>query len=340
MNRTTSQTRKTRYSARHRRKGRRMADTQDNGLLKPYQIITDRIIEMLEAGQAPWRKPWQDAGAPKNFHSGKEYRGVNVFMLAMTGAMMGYPSPYWVTFRQALERGGNVRKGEKGTPVVFWKILERDRDGADESDDEPDGKRRIPMLRQYFVFNVAQCDGLAPVVQVTEKPFCPIEVCEHIVQTMPRPPTIEHRETRAFYAPGRDIVNMPRPELFTSGEEYYATLFHELVHATGHPTRLDRDTIKEAAPFGSATYAKEELVAEMGATFLCSRAGIEQVTIENSAAYLRGWLAKLRKDPKLIVLAASAAQKACDYILAVNPRENLNTATTAAIASEALMRQR
>ena len=299
----------------------------DNGLLKPYQLITTKIIQMLEGGVVPWRKPWLDTGRPKNLTSGKPYRGINTFMLSMSGAASGYSSSYWLTYNQATERGGHVKKGEKSTPVVFWKLLDR-RPRAGDDDDSSDGDdtapaatngekaRKFPVLKHFYVFNVEQCAGIEyPKPQVAENPFTPIEACEQIVQQMPRPPSLQHGESRAYYSPPRDLVNMPRPELFNSTEEYYATLFHELAHATGHPTRLNRESIKDAAPFGTATYAKEELIAEMTATFLCSEARIDQVTLPNAAAYIHGWMGKLRSDPKLIVLSAAAAQKAADFIL-------------------------
>lgn len=296
-------------------------DAKQARLLKPYQVITDRVIELLEQNLVPWKKPWNSPVLnPKNLHSGKGYRGINVFMLEATGAAAGYRSPYWVTFKQALERGGNVRKGEHATPVVFWKILERaggKETDADDHDGEETGGRRIPMLKYYNVFNVEQCEGLEyPTVdRIPTIEFDPIAQAEQIVQAMPRPPTIAHKEARAYYAPLRDHLNMPPQETFHSAEEYYCTLFHELTHATGHQSRLNRETITNPNRFGTPAYAREELTAEMGAAFLCGRAGIEQVTLENSAAYIKHWLEKLKNDPKLVVHAAAAAQKASDFIL-------------------------
>lgn len=321
-------------------KGRRMSDPQppENRLLKPYQIITDKVLQMLEAGVAPWRKPWLDTGLPKNLNSGKPYRGINTFMLSMCGSAAGYGSPYWLTFNQAAARGGHVKKGEKSTPVVFWKIRDRKPVAGGEDDPSDDAEantsnpttvvkaREFPVLRHFYVFNVEQCAGIEyPQPQVAEHPFTPIERCEQIVQKMPRPPTIEMNLSRAFYSASRDLVNMPKPELFSSPEQFYATLYHEIGHASGHVSRLNRESLVEAAPFGSSTYAKEELIAEMTATFLCSEAGIEQATIENAAAYLQGWLSKLRSDPKLVVMAAAAAQRAADFILD-NGREALSRA--------------
>ena len=277
--------------------------------MKSYQTITDRVIELLEQGVVPWRKPWVGgpAGHPKNLSSGHRYRGVNVFMLHAAG----FDSPWWLTFKQAKSRGGHVRKGEKGWPVVFWKWLEKP------DPDKPDKIKRLPMLRHYSVFNVGQCEGIdapAPPSTMTFD-FDPIESAESIIAAMPERPPIRHDEGRAVYYPSPDYVNMPKPERFERPEGYYSTLFHELTHATGHARRLDRKTLTDYAPFGSATYSREELVAEMGAAFLCGESGIVDGTIENSAAYMAGWLRKLRDDPRLVVTAAAQAQKAADFIL-------------------------
>jgi len=314
--------------------GDAMTDTpKTDGLLRPYAIITDKICAMLSQGVIPWRKPWNVENAdPVSLASGKQYRGVNVFMLETSAAMSGYRSRYWVTFKQALERGGNVRKGEQSTPVVFWKILDKhgDRKGSDGDEDdgsEPNG-RKIPILKHFNLFNVEQCEGIEyPTPKpATERPFDPIAACEQIVQTMPRPPTIQHRGNRACYMPLRDEVHMPPREQFIGAEEYYSTLFHELVHATGHESRLNRTEIAKPSGFGSDPYAREELVAEMGATFLCGRAHIEQETLANSAAYIQNWIGKLRSDPKLVVLAAASAQKAADSIVGGQYREYTSAA--------------
>ena len=289
---------------------------------KVYQIITDRIIEKLQQGTAPWHKPWSGGieGAPRNLVSRKEYRGCNVFLLAC----QGYESPFWLTFNQAKERKANIRKGEKGSPVVFWKFSEK----AEESEDGETKQKSIPILRYYTVFNVAQCDNLdAPTVpSPTERPFAPIETAQRLVDAMPQRPAIEHREQRAYYRPSADIVNMPRAETFDGPAEYHSTLFHELVHSTGHTSRLDRKGVSgsdgEWSAFGSAPYAREELVAEIGATFLCGFSGIENRTIDNSAAYLNSWIARLKSDPKLIVTAAAQAQKAADFIRGINRKED------------------
>jgi antirestriction protein ArdC len=304
-----------------------------NGLLKPYQIVTDRIITMLEQGTVPWHKPWGIDGQPKSLASGKAYRGINIFMLNCVAQAAGYKSSWWLTFNQVKERGGTVRKGEHSTPVVFWKILERETEIADSDESSI---RKIPMLRYFQVFNVEQCDGIEhPKPQLIERTFDPIIACEQLIAGVPNPPEIRHGGSQAFYRPSQDLLNMPERKLFESPEEYYCTLFHELIHSTGHEKRLARESLKEMAPFGSPSYSREELIAEMGAAFLCNRAGIDQVTIANSAAYIQGWLSKLRADPKAVVLAASAAQRACDYL--VSDRETGLTAEQVnAVASREL----
>lgn len=270
-----------------------------------YDQITERIIALLEKGTVPWRKPWNaQSGFPRNLVSKKPYRGVNVFLLHA----MSYESPYWLTFRQAQELGGSVRKGEKACPVVFWKQLEVEDEETGETD-------KIPMLRFYHVFNVAQCDGLKNIPAPVESPLSAPTKPEEIVAFMPKRPEIKHGMRKAFYSPAADIVAMPDRARFDDEAGYFATLFHELIHSTGHASRLNRSTITEAEGFGSNPYCKEELIAEMGAAFLCGQAEIAERTLENSAAYVQNWLEQLQNDKKLIVQAAAQAQKAADFIL-------------------------
>jgi len=284
-------------------------------IAKPYQVITDRIIEMLERGVIPWRRTWSKVSDPKNLNSGKEYRGINTFMLSAAGAAFGYTSPYWITFRQAKERGGNIRRGEKGMPIIFYKLLEVEREDEPQPNEDEDS-HKIPMIRYSTVFNVEQCDGIDyPTPEIVNLDFNPIEACEEVVQSMPRPPTIKHGGTRAAYSSAQDCIMMPQQNLFETAEEYYCTLFHELVHSTGHDSRLNRDEIQKPSKYGSSAYAKEELVAEMGSAFLCSKAGIDSQVIENSAAYINSWTNRLKQDSKLLIGAASQAQKAADYII-------------------------
>ena len=273
-----------------------------------YQIITDRITALLEAGTCPWVKPWNaETGMPRNLFSQREYRGINVWML---GAQ-SYSSPYWSTFNQAKAAGGTVKKGEKSTPIVFWKVNEY-------TNSEGEIEKGF-LLRHYNVFNAAQLEGVAiPVLETPTYTHSPLEQCEKLVGNYPNRPAIMHGETRAYYRPSTDCVMMPDMERFPQASSYYATLFHELTHSTGHQDRLNRETLKDAVRFGDRSYAREELVAEMGAAYLCGVCGIENDVIDNSAAYLKGWLSVLRGDIKMLVTAAGQAQKAVDHILGPN----------------------
>ena len=275
-----------------------------------YEVITNAIVKKLEQGTVPWHMPWS-ADGPKNLISDKAYRGINVFLLGS----LGYMSPYWLTFKQAQALGGHVSKGEKGTPVVFWKtyskIEQNDKTGKHE-------KKSRFVLRYYSAFNIEQCTLPAeeiPQEDPTRHTFDPIPKAQSIVEAMPSAPAITHQSQRACYSPLLDVVNMPKPESFDASENYYSTLFHELTHATGHQSRLDRKGITDPVRFGSHTYSKEELIAEMGAAFLSGHCGIENSTLDNSAAYIQGWLGRLRNDSKLVVMAAAKAQKASDYVL-------------------------
>jgi antirestriction protein ArdC len=269
-----------------------------------YEIVTASIIKQLESGVAPWRKPWR-TGTPANLVSKKEYRGINIFLLAS----QGYGSRYWVTYRQAQALGGTVRNGQHGSKVVFWKIGELRRENQETEETE---NHKSILLRYYTVFNLERCEGIMS--PDPARAINPIEQCETIVKSMPNPPGFVQDE-RACYRPLTDTVGMPARSGFDSAEEYYSALFHEMTHSTGHPSRLGRAGIMHHNPFGSEDYSKEELVAEMGAAMLCGATGIESRTLGNSAAYLQTWINKLETDSRLIVSAASQAQKAADYIL-------------------------
>lgn len=276
-----------------------------------YEIITDRIIKQLEAGTAPWHKPWSTSGQdglPRNLLTHHPYRGINVWILASSG----YASPYWLTLRQANELGGHVLKGEKGMPVVFWKFGKRELQDGDEIIEKPS-----VLCRYYTVFNFSQCEGLRiQPPQATELPHInPIDSCEQIVTQWLGKPAIRYGSDRASYNKVHDLIQMPDLASFDSAEEFYSTLFHELTHSTGHPLRLNRSTLTEFERFGDEQYSAEELAAEMGAAFLCGFTGIENKTIDNSAAYLQTWLEVLEKDPRLVLVAAGQAQKATDLIL-------------------------
>ena len=274
-------------------------------MCKVYDIINQRITDLLEQGTIPWHKPWNvQANYPKNLISKKEYRGINIFILASSP----YSSPYWMTFNQIQSKGGHVVKGEKSMPVIFWKWLDR------KENDPVTGK--IPMLRYYNVFNLDQTEGIiAPDPEETTTDHQPLPLPEDVFQNMPLRPELKFGGNRAYYSPTLDYVQLPHLSSFEGPEEYYNTLFHEITHATGHQSRLARKSILEPSYFGSHEYSKEELVAEMGAAFLSGYCGTENRTLENSAAYIQGWLKALKNDKTLLVQAASMAQKAADFIL-------------------------
>ena len=265
-----------------------------------YSIVTDRILSQLEEGTVPWHKPWS-TGTPSKAVSKRPYSGVNLFLLPNAA------DHRWVSFKQARDLGGNVRKGEKSSMVVFWKMQETEDD---------DGKKKvIPILRYYNVFNVAQCEGLKlPALATTDNAL--IIDAESIVASMPNRPELLDGYA-AFYTPSRDTVTIPALEAFVSSERYYSTLFHELTHSTGHASRLDRHA-KDGLSFNrlSHAYSKEELVAEFGAAFLCATTGIDvDATERQSAAYIASWAKVLQSDKRLIVAASSRAQKAVKYII-------------------------
>ena len=270
-----------------------------------YQVVTDKVIELLEKGTVPWQMPWKQSMEPTNFVSGRQYSGINRFLLSI----MGFASPYWLTLRQANQLGGRIKGGQQSMPVVFWNWIEVE-------DKETGEIKEKPFLKYYRVFNAEQTTGITfPDLNIDQTEFTPIERCVNIVSGMHGAPEIQHEMQSAWYSPARDIINMPKPESFDQPEEYYSTLFHELTHSTGHKDRLARESLTAKAKFGTTKYGKEELIAEMGATFLCSEAGIDNTTINNSAAYIEGWLKRLRKDASIVVQAASQAQKAVDHIL-------------------------
>lgn len=272
-------------------------------------IITNLIIERLEAGCIPWRQPWQGNSAPRNLATGRPYRGINAFLLGCTG------KTWFATFNQVKERGGTIKAGARSLPVVFWKLKEV-------TDSEGDDDKTIPILRYYKVFSLDDVEGVAaPTVTDELHDFTAIESAERVIAQMPLRPEIKIGQARAYYSPSLDYVNMPRQELFRSDEEWYSTLFHELGHATGHANRLNRSTVTTPAYFASADYSKEELIAECCSAFLANETGISAATIDNSAAYINGWLKALRaKDNRgMVIHAAAAGQRAADYIL--NRRE-------------------
>jgi antirestriction protein ArdC len=280
--------------------------------------MTKKIVSLLEQAIVPWRRPWRATGLPRNLVSKKPYRGVNLFLLSATK----YVSPFWLTMKQANELGGSVRKGEYSQIVVFWKvdqIANAENDTGPENDEADENSCRRFVLRYYRLFNLEQCKlpqaVLDKLPKIETHQHDPIEAAERIIAGMPNPPEIQYARSKAFYSPTIDRITLPPRELFTSTEEIYASLFHELAHSSGSTKRLDRKSISEAAPFGSPVYSFEELIAECSAAYLCAEAGISPAVLENQAAYIQSWAAKLRSDKRMVVMAAAQAQKAADYIL-------------------------
>ena len=287
-----------------------------------YQDVTNQIIEALEEGVQPWRCPWEggSGGGMPLRHNAEPYRGINSVLLTLRGWQRGYVNPVWMTFRQAKELGGMVRKGETSSLVVKYGTFETKQE-AEQGASETQQTRGY--LKAYRVFNIDQIDGLEDRFPTPDKsePFNtrPIEQLSHIASEMIEGMGVSYREggNRAFYAPSTDEVCMPKIDRFPKAQDFYSVLFHELVHATGLKSRCDRTKEKQGSRFGNATYAKEELVAEIGSAFLGSQLGFEPHHIEDSAAYIASWLEVLRNDKRLIVRQAAAAQRAVDYLLSL-----------------------
>jgi antirestriction protein ArdC len=282
--------------------------------IDPYQLLTDKIISKLESGEIPWKKPWKSVqfGYPKNMISDKTYKGANFF----NALFEDRESPHWLTFKQAKDLGGSIRKGESGLPIVYFQFLEKVDDNGNDY--------VIPLVKKSTVFNIEQCDGIENPTQAQKEKFeaenltefNPLEHCEKLLESFKDKiaPYENTSHPKAYYRPSSDTINMPMKERFITSEGYYATLFHEIGHSTGHSSRLDRPGITEHAPHGSKKYAKEELVAELTSAFLCSKAGIENDVVDNNAAYIKSWLGALRNDKMLVYDAMKDAFKAIQYL--------------------------
>jgi len=281
-----------------------------------YDDITDKIIGELEAGHVPWVQPWGTAAAkaplamPRNAATGRHYSGINVLILWGAVIEHGFPGQSWLTFRQALALGGNVRKGERGTTVVYADrfVPEDEKRRAHEAGEDA---HTIPFLKRFTVFNTAQCEGL-PENAATVAPPPPPGPIEPAVEALIRSTGIDFRigGNRAFYVPALDYVQVPPPQAYFEPINWHRTALHELGHATGHSSRLGRDM---TGGFGTKKYAFEELVAEMNAAFCCASLGI--VPTVRHADYIGSWLEVLREDNRAIVRAASQASKAADWLL-------------------------
>ena len=287
-----------------------------------YDEITGKIIGELEAGRVPWVQPWGTAAAkaplamPRNAATGRHYSGINVLILWGAVIEHGFPGQSWLTFRQALALGGNVRKGERGTTVVYADrfVPDDEKRRARETGDEA---QTIPFLKRFTVFNAAQCEGLPEDVAIVAPPPAP-GLIEPQVEALIRATGIDFRigGNRAFYVPALDYVQVPPPQAYFEPINWHRTALHELGHATGHPSRLGRDM---TGGFGTKKYAFEELVAEMNAAFCCASLGI--VPTVRHADYIGSWLEFLRDDNRAIVRAASQASKAADWLLGFVPAD-------------------
>lgn len=293
------------------------SQTKSSTPIDVYQLVTDQIISLLEQGIVPWQKPWADAGIPMNLLSKRQYRGINLWLLLS----LNYEQNFFLTWDQIKSVGGSVNKDEKGHIVVFWKPVQKKAQETDEKE------KSVPMLRYYKVFNIAQCrdipEHLIPKVDSATK-LDPILECEAILNAMPDIPLISFQGKQAYYNIEKDEIVLPKMKSFRTSESYYSTLYHELVHSTGAEKRLGRKTLTDMVPFGTESYAMEELIAEMGSAYLCRFSGILPAEIKNTVAYLDNWLGVFKKDKRFIISASGQAQKAVDFILNIEIRENKN----------------
>lgn len=281
-----------------------------------YSLVTDKILEQLHKGVVPWKQPWGEAPIPQNFITKRPYRGINLLLLGM----LPYPTNYFLTFEQSKSIDATIKKGERAHLVVFWKRVLKQR-AENEAQPEQELSEYKAVLRYYKVFNIAQCNGIPedkiPTMQTLGSNGA-IETCEKVLSEIPNSPRIEHGHKGAYYFPDTDVITMLDKDWFTSLESYYDTLFHELVHSTGHPKRLNRPSLTEKASMGSQVYSYEELIAEIGACFLTSHCGVQDTVFENNVAYIAGWVSKLQSNTRWIVSAAAQAQQAVDHLLNVS----------------------
>ena len=283
-----------------------------------YTRVTDRIVQSLEQGVRPWHQPWTGGLTNGRMisplrHTGAPYRGINILLLWCAAMERGFASPHWMTYRQASELGAQVRKGERGSLVIYADRFVKKDAGANGDEAE----REIRFMKGYTVFNVEQIDGLPAQYTTRDAPgaaFPLIDVAESFVTATGA--LIRHGGDRAFYSPTGDVIVLPEPAAFRDGASYTATKAHELVHWTSHPSRLDRALGKR---FGDEAYAAEELIAELGAAFLCADLGIAAESRDDHAAYIAHWLRVLKSDRRAIFTAAAHAQAAADYLHGLQP---------------------
>ncbi len=292
-----------------------------------YEEVTSYVVNALQQGTAIWQKPWHSVGLPKNVTGTASYRGWNAFLLNFVCLYKHYALPYFITYRQAQQLGGTVKKGERGYQIIYWAEVRSRYQTVVVTDDNGEATEERPLIRVpkvHTVFNIEQTDGIDYNVQVPQERsnVQKLDACEQVIADMPQRPPIYHIGNAAYYVPSLDEVYMPAQSSFLTDEGYYATLFHELAHSTGHQSRLNRKELVSSDGFGGKTYSKEELTAELTAAYLCGVTGIQQPTIDNSAAYIQGWLKQLKNDKKFFLKAATQAQAAADFMLSIPPNSS------------------
>lgn len=284
---------------------------------KSSDVIKEAILKKLEEDTLPWMKPWTGSNVPlgsnKNFKTGKTYRGVNAILTFNNQ----FSSPNWLTFKQINELGYHLKKGSTGTPVVFWgskKVVKES-----DSENEEDKVYNLRFMKHYMVYNLDQIEGVEcpDREEIKLNKFEGIEAAESIIANYENAPRIVFESQRAFYNKIGDFINMPVKESFNCAESYYSTLFHEAAHSTGHKSRLNRKSLMDATYFADHEYSKEELVAEIASSILCREIGIHAKVEDNQAAYVKGWLSKLKQDPNILIDACCKAQSAVDHIKGV-----------------------
>jgi len=289
---------------------------QESNSRSVTEVITDAIIAQLEKGVIPWEKSW--INSCKNAVSRKDYRGINRLITSMTMVMKEFKCPYFATYNQIKDLGGHVKRGAHGIPIIFWKVI----DVKSVSEELEITEKNIPMMRYFTVFNLDQCQGIdMSKFQMAENQNDPIETAEQVVNNWKDKPENKRTGTQPCYLPQEDKIEIPDIAYFKSSESFYSTLFHEMIHSTGHTSRLNREEVVKLTFFGTESYAIEELVAELGSSFICSHTGIERI-IENAASYIQSWLKALKNDRRQIITASARAEKAMQYIIGGGLNDN------------------
>jgi antirestriction protein ArdC len=284
-----------------------------------YEKFTNLILDKLEQGIIPWHQPWNPKGMPSNYLSKKVYHGINLWILLA----FQHELPFYLTFKQAESLGGKVKKGAKSIPVCYWNFVYKHKGSGKTIPKElifeypEDMILKTCFLKEYKVFPIELIEGIE--WEIPEKSIdnhIPVlEQCEAVYSEMLNPPKIIHEKEEAFYHPKLDLINMPPKPRFQNPEGYYSVLFHEMIHSTGSQNRLNRSGVAGMDYFGSTGYCKEELIAELGASYLCGLTGIQNDRLlDNQAAYIQNWISLLKNEKQLLIEAASKAQKAVDYI--------------------------